>query len=222
MDQHAHVRECTHTNGWSIYTLLFFVFCPTHPPTLPLSYMGAEDGEAQLTFVAINLECCMFFLSFCIYILGYGPKKKKKIKIKNRKKEDHKKKTYKNTQHCTLQTGNIYSQFCSFFVTSMWHHYLFCWCVEVALWVPGSGPAPPLLSATFNTIKLSAITKVLIPQSPGHSHFKCMSIDCAFKLVNRSQMISNVSQPNKVEHKSLREVSFCNFYWCVHTRTYYL
>lgn len=40
-------------------------------------------------------------------------------------------------------------------------------------WVVGAGlRSSPLLSATFNTIKLSAITKVIIPQSLGHSHFK--------------------------------------------------
>lgn len=72
MDQHAHVRECTHTNVGSItHYLVFFVFLH-------------DSGMERL-----NLLCCdKSRVSCCIYILGYG-QNKMQMKSKRKKKTEN-------------------------------------------------------------------------------------------------------------------------------------
>lgn len=75
-----------------------------------------------------------------------------------------------------------------------------CWCVEArfvgARLGSGSGSGR-LPSATFKTRNLSTVTKVVVPQSLGHSHFQ--------------QTRAEFFPPNQqVRGESLREKSFCN------------
>lgn len=86
----------------------------------------------------------------------------------------------------------------------VWHRYSFCWCVEVRL--PGSGPSPPVSYIQYH--KHSAITKVVIPQSLGCSHFFLRlnrpSTNCLTKLGKWSllQMTRHCSHPkNKQKEK---------------------
>lgn len=102
--------------------------------TFPPSYMGA--GIERLNWLCCNKSWVLYVFVFTSLVMA---------KIKMKRKLKSKQKTYKNTQHSILHLADgqyIFSVFVVLFVTSMWHHYLFCWCVEVVLWVPGSGPAP--------------------------------------------------------------------------------
>lgn len=60
---------------------------------------------------------------FCIYILGYGQKKKQKQNEKNGNQKTKHRKIH-TTLYCTLQAGNIFLSFVGWLVTSMWHHYI--------------------------------------------------------------------------------------------------
>lgn len=160
MDLHAHVRGCTHRKCNKHYTSLCFFY--------PLTWQW--DGAVKFTFY--NDSWVLYVFVFTSLVMA----KKKKNNNNNNKKNvnETKIKKIKNGKHTKIHNivlhladgQYIFLSFVGLFVTSVWHDYPFCWCVEVRLWAPGSGPAP-LLSATFNSIKHSAITEVNIPQSLG-------------------------------------------------------
>lgn len=133
MDRHAHVRECTHTNVRSITHYSFFFS--------PLTW---QWGMERLKF----LLCCDksrvsygFFFCF-LYLHPWLWLKNKKCKMKMKIKTEKKHRKIRNIVLHLADGQYIFSVLLVLFVTSMWHHYPFCWCVEVRLWVPGSGPAP--------------------------------------------------------------------------------
>lgn len=115
------------------YTLLCF---------FPLTWQW--DGALKFT---CNKSWVLYVFVFTSLVMAKIKSKWNKSKIKTENIQKY------TTKYCTLQMGNIYFQFCWLFVTSMWHHYPFCWCVEVRLWVPGSGPARSckLHSIPYNT-----------------------------------------------------------------------
>lgn len=101
---------------------------------------------------------------FCIYILGYGQKKKQKQNKNGNQKTKHRK--IHTTLYCTLQAGNIFLSFVGWLVTSMWHHYIGSAGVWKLYRFWGARlESRPLLSATFNTKKHSDIIQKSPPQS---------------------------------------------------------